>query len=305
MIGSYKRAVVAVAMIAATAGAMTGCGSAGASSTSTASAGGPAAEQSLPASIRSSGVLRVGTNVPTPPMEMYADDGKTFAGIDMDLISAIASKLGLRAEITNSNWDGLIPALKANRYDILASSFADLTNRHNSADFIDMLNGGAAGIVGVGDATKYPDKMSLCGKRVAVESGSGTVAIAKTLSAACQNAGKPAIAQDVFPQDTDALVALQSGRVDVVFDDKVVAEYVTSTQPARYQVVLPDLSTPFKYGFAVSKDSQQLTNAVAATLNELIADGTYAKICAKYGISGDVLVNRATINEGASIEGGS
>jgi polar amino acid transport system substrate-binding protein len=124
------------------------------------------------------------------------------------------------------------------------------------------------------------------------------VSIAKALSTQCQSQGKSSITQLVFPTDANAVVALQSGRVDVVLDDRVVAQHLAATQAKTYGLVLPNLGKPFLYAFVVSKKDTALSKAVAASLNRLVANGTYSRICAKYGITGDSLVTEATINAG-------
>ena len=253
----------------------------------------------LPSPIEASGVLRVGTNIPFVPMEMR-DGAGHYSGIDLELITAAAAKLRLKVEISDSSWDGLIPALNGDRYDVLAASFGDFVERQKVVDLVDMLHGGVSGVVKAGLAASYGDPTTLCGKTVGVENGSATVAIAQTLSAQCQKQGKSAIVQRSFPSDADGMVALQSGRVDIQLTDRVVAQHLAATKPKQYQVALPDLGAPFSYAFVVSKRNPTLSTALAGAMNELIADGTYAKICAKYGITGDSLVTKATVNAGST-----
>jgi polar amino acid transport system substrate-binding protein len=302
MAGTLRRLTAGSAVLITALFGTVACGSGSSSTAATTSpaSGGSSAASSLPAAIKSSGVLRVGTNVPFVPMEQYGPDGKTFQGIDLDLITAVADNLGLKVQIANANWDGLIPALNAGRYDVLAASFGDFVERQKVVDLVDMLKGGVSGITKSGDAAKYTDATSLCGKDVGVESGSATVQIAKTLSATCQKDGKSAIGQHVFPTDAGAVVALQSGRVDVVLDDTVVAQHLAATQSSRYAYVLPGLGSPFYYAFVVSKKDPALSKAIQRAVNALIANGTYAKICAKYGITGGSLVTSATVDAGTT-----
>jgi polar amino acid transport system substrate-binding protein len=305
MIMSHRRLAAAAAAAASVAIAVSACGAPGPATSSAAGSGNAAAtaqRASLPASIRQSGVLRVGTNVPFVPMEQPAAAGQGYAGIDIDLIGAVAQKLGLKVQITNANWDGLIPSLNAGRYDVLASSFGDFVERQKVVDMVDMLRGGVSGIVPAGQGARFASPSALCGATVGVESGSATVAIAQTLSAKCQQEGKASITQRVFPADSDAMVALQSGRVEVVLDDRVVATHLAAAQPDRYQLVLPGLGAPFLYAFVVGKQDQPLSRAIEKALNELIADGSYAKICARYGISGGLLVKKASIDAGTTSE---
>ena len=306
MAGTLRRLTAGSAVLITALFGVVACGSGSSSTTASTqgsravSGGGATQSSSLPAAIRSAGVLRVGTNVPFVPMEQYGPDGKTFQGIDLDLITAVAGKLGLKVQIANANWDGLIPALNAGRYDVLAASFGDFVERQKVVDIVDMLKGGVSGITKAGNAAKYTDASTLCGKDVGVESGSATVQIAKTLSATCQKDGKAAIGQHVFPTDGGAVVALQSGRVDVVLDDTVVAQHLAATQSNRYAYVLPGLGSPFYYAFVVSKKDPALSKAIEGAVNALIADGAYAKICAKYGITGASLVTSATVDAGTT-----
>lgn len=311
MTRNHRRRLIASALAVASLLGVAGCGSGGAATApSRTTAGSPGAGGAssgagtveLPASIRNAGVLRVGTEVPFVPMEMYGADGKTYQGIDLDLITAVASQLGLKVQIANGSFDGLIPSLNANRYDVLASSFGDFIERQKVVDLVDMLHGGVSGIVKSGDVGKYTDSASLCGASVGVETGSATVAVAQALSAQCRQQGKSAIDQRVFPSDSGAIVALQSGRVGVVLDDRVVAQHLAASQASTYGLVLPTLGTPFLYAFVVSKQNPQLSAAIAGAVNQLIANGTYAKICSKYGITGDALVDKATVNAGTASE---
>ncbi|MEV7957592.1 ABC transporter substrate-binding protein [Streptomyces sp. NPDC088252] len=285
---------VAAVLVATSATLLTACGyqPADASKPPTVASG---AASSL---VKQAGVLRVGTNVPFVPMEFYAPDGATLSGIDIDLAAAVAGRLGLKASFSNASWDGLIPALNAGRHDMLASSFGDFPERRKQVIFVDMLKGGIAGIVRAADTSQYSQSSALCGKTVGVANGSATVAVAKTISATCVKDGSKAVSAQVFPTDREAAVAIRSGRVDVALVDRVVAQHLAGSQPRHYAEVLDDISPDFLYGFAVNKNNPALAQAIAKALDFLIADGTYAEICAKYGITGSTLITRATINGG-------
>ncbi|MDQ8705540.1 ABC transporter substrate-binding protein [Streptomyces sp. LHD-70] len=285
---------VAAVLVATSVTVLTACGY------QPAGAGTPPTPESGAASrlVEEAGVLRVGTNVPFVPMEFYAPDGSTLSGIDIDLARAVARRLGLRASFSNSSWDGLIPALNAGRHDMLASSFGDFPERRKQVIFVDMLKGGIAGIVRAADKAHFPKPSALCGKRVGVANGSATVAVAKTVSKRCVKDGGQAVSTQIFPTDREATVAIRSGRVDVALVDSVVAQHLAGSQPRHYAEVFDDVAPDFLYGFAVDRNNPALAQAIAEALDSLIADGTYARICAKYGITGSALVTRATINGG-------
>ena len=236
-------------------------------------------------------------------MEMYGTNNTTFVGIEPDLITAVAVKLGLKAKFSNGSFDGLIPSLNANRYDVLASSFGNFVEREKVTNMVSIMGAGVAGIVRAGSQSKYPNTTSLCGTKVGVQNGSATTPIAKSISQKCQKDGKPAVQLSVFPTDTAGMVALQSQRIDLMFDDRVIAQHLASTQHGTYQMVLPNLAVKFDYAFVVSKKDPQLAAAIAWAVNALIADGTYTKIMDKYGISGSTtLLKKATVNSGTASE---
>lgn len=264
------------------------------------STGRPELSQDLPNRVRESGELRVGTTVPFVPMEMMDDSGTEYTGIEMDLIKAVGQKLGLDVKIANSAWDGLIPALTTGRYDILASSFGDFVERQKMVTMVDILNGNIAGIASPDSAATYDEPMDLCGHTVGVETGSATVTAADRLAKECEAASRPALQVDVFPDSAQMMVALQSERIDVALNDAVVAQHLAATQPAKYTVVLEAVGTPFLYGFAVPKDEQKFAELIAKTVNDLIADGTYAQICEKYGVTGALLIDKSAVNAGTT-----
>lgn len=254
----------------------------------------------LPENIQESGVLRVGTNVPYVPMQMLAEDGETFIGLEIDMITEAASRLGLDVTFENADWDGLIPALNAGRHDTLASSFGDFVERQETVDLVDFLRGGLSALVRAEDAGQITEEFDLCGKKIGVENGTASVTLAESISSRCVEEGLDPITSNVFPTSADASVALLSGRVDAVIDDLVIVQSLGAEQPDRYAVVLPDLGTPFYYGFVLRKTDQGLSQGLVDALNSMIADGTYAAIAAEYGIGGDSLLTEAMINGGTT-----
>ena len=71
----------------------------------------------LPEAIKSAGVIKFGTDASYAPMEFIAEDGSTIEGADIDLGNAIAAKLGLTTEWTNSTFDSLIVGVTNGKFD--------------------------------------------------------------------------------------------------------------------------------------------------------------------------------------------
>ena len=270
------------------------------SSTSTAAAsstGNAAVEALVPSALKSKGTLTVAADASYAPDEFIGSDGHTVVGMDADLSKALAAEMGVKANIVNATFATIIPGLAAGRYDMGASSFSDTLAREKTVDFVDYAHVGesfytkAAGGVSIGSIA------DICGKTVSVESGTTEEADAKTQSAKCTKAGKPAVNVLVFNTQTEANLAVSSGRAQLGFADTPVADYQVKQSSGAFKIVGAPYATG-PYGLAIPKNG--LDKAVLAALQELVKNGTYTSILAKWGLSGiaipasQVKINGAT-----------
>jgi polar amino acid transport system substrate-binding protein len=306
--GRVRLVAIATACIAAAA-ALTACGnikSSSSSSSTSAEAGSSKAADSpaslVPEEVRSSGKLVIGTNVPYPPMEFFGADGKTFEGVDVELIEAIAEGLELKPELVNSSYDGLIPSVVSGRLDVIISGMGDFTDREKQLDFVDYVKTGSEVMLSKEAAANATSLLDLCGMSIGVQAGTDQVAATEEESKRCEAAGKPPLKVETFPEDSDALLAQKSGRVELHAADAPVVAYEAATIDGgkRFVAKFPNfLSTPIDYGIGVSKDKEGLAEAIRDELNALIKDGTYGEILAKYHLQ-NLAVEEAVIN-GATV----
>ncbi|MBA3809506.1 MAG: ABC transporter substrate-binding protein [Solirubrobacterales bacterium] len=283
--------------------ALAGCGSSKSSNTSTsattssaASAASSAIAAQVPAAIKSKGTLTVATEAQYAPNEFIAPDGHTIIGMDADLMSALAETMGLKVKLVNSNFETIIPGLAAGRYDVGASSFTDTKEREKTVDFVDYYT---AGISFYAKSTGNPGVSvvaDLCGKKVAVEKGTTEQEESEAQSKKCSKEGKPAVTALVFPGQDAVNLAVSSGRADVGMADSPVADYQVAQSKGVFKLTGQAFGLA-PYGFAIPKSSG-LTKPMAAALKELIANGTYAKILAKWGLQSGAIsepkINGAT-----------
>jgi polar amino acid transport system substrate-binding protein len=132
-----RKLVAAAAAVVLVLVVLAGCGSSSSSSSSTTSrstsSSANTANASLaaqvPAAIKSKGTLNVATEAQYAPNEFIASDGHTVIGMDAELMEAIASTLGLKAKLINSDFETIIPGLAAGRYDLGIWSFTDTKER--------------------------------------------------------------------------------------------------------------------------------------------------------------------------------
>ncbi|WP_327309048.1 ABC transporter substrate-binding protein [Streptomyces sp. NBC_01298] len=256
----------------------------------------------LPDAIKKSGTVRVATDVPYAPFEMFVAEGKPeLTGLDYDLGQALGAKLGVKFEFAPQKFDGIVPAIQAGKFDAAMSAMTDNKERQAVVDFVDYSVSGSGIMVIKGNPEKITTLDDLCGKKAAVQAATNQLDLLKENQAKCKAAGKSEIDIQTFPKDSDAQLALRSGKVVAQVQTKPAAGWTAKTADGgnAFQIV-DDPAAAGGYGaspngIAVSKKLPQLSDAILKALQALIDDGTVTKIFDKYGVA-SIAVKEATKN---------
>ncbi|PZG18946.1 ABC transporter substrate-binding protein [Nonomuraea aridisoli] len=258
----------------------------------------------LPERIKSSGVIRVATNIPYPPWEMYTTaGGQQPTGIDYDLSQALGAKLGVRASFDHMSFDGMIPAIQAGKADIVMAGLFDTPKRRQTLDFVDYAKDGYSMLVAKGNPHGLKDVADLSGKTVAVQSSTSEEASLDKLSERFASEGKPGVTVLRFPGDSEAFLAIKSGKAVARVQATSAAAYAVKTfdDGNAFELVnAPSVTEQFGggiEGIGVAKSDGELRTALQQALQALMDDGTYLKILAKYGVE-DIALTKAEINQG-------
>jgi len=244
----------------------------------------------LPAAVRESGTLKVGSAIGAPPGAYYPNGpDKAPAGQDIDLADAVAKVLGVELRRQDASFETILPALGSGKYDFGTGNFGVTTARLKTIDFVTYIDDGQGFAVKKGSTTlkkRITDLTQLCG--LTIGTGAGTT-FETTLAArkdVCAKAGKKPYDVKVFSENAATLTALQQGRVDVI---------MSTINGLRYQAARPASGTTFlgeyhrlDVGFTFKKGSP-LTEAFRAAVDELIKDGAYARILDKWGTTGSAI----------------
>jgi polar amino acid transport system substrate-binding protein len=237
------------------------------------------ARDALPEAVKSAGVLRLATSLQWPPFD-YANDKGEAEGIDIDLITLLSAKLGLKLEPTNLKFPGIVPGVTTGRFDVGMDQLARTPEREKVAQFVVYYRSGLGLLVrqGVTDV----DVNHLCGRTLALTQGSSQVATAQSLSDDCVKQGKQAIAFQFYPASADSYLAVSNGRGDGFLTDPAVGAYIADRNGNLHmtQGTLPgtsDLS-----GIVIAKDNDQLAKAVRLALESAVEDGSYTQLLKKY-----------------------
>jgi polar amino acid transport system substrate-binding protein len=251
----------------------------------------------VPAAIKTKGTLNIALDATYAPDEMIAPDGSTIIGMDADFAYAITQVLGLKAHLINATFDTIIPGLQSGKYDMGDSSFTDTLARQKVVDFVDYFVAGEGFYVKAGSGESFNGLASLCGHTVSVEDGTTEQSDAQTQAKACTTAGKKTVTILSFGNQSQANLAVSSGRAQVGFADSQVAAYIVSTSDG----VFSNSGTAFEvapYGFAFPKGNG-MAAPVEAAVNHLISNGVYTQILTKWGVQAGA-VTTASINDATS-----
>jgi len=247
--------------------------------------------------------LTAGTITNSPPLVAYATDGTTLQGMIVDLAAAMSKQSGTTIAFTGMPFPGLLPALEAKRIDIVFTLMNDTPEREKTVDFVDFFTLTTTLLVKKGNPDGVAGLESLCGKSVSTVQGSTQVALVDSASASCTTAGKPAIANMQYAQPAEARLQVQSGRVSAFLGNTPVLLYLAKTagNGTLFDVVRTKEYDPLPLGIAVPKSEPQLRDALQKSLNALIADGTYRKVLAQYGVESGA-VTTATVNGAKNVK---
>lgn len=268
--------------------ALAGCGSSKSSTATTTATSGStngvnaAIAAQVPAAIKSKGTLNVASEAQYAPNEFIAPDGHTVIGMDADLITAIAAKMGLKVKLINSNFETIIPGLAAGRYDLGVSSFTDTKEREKTVDFVTYFSAGISFYAKTSANPGVSKLADLCGKTVAVQKGTVEEEETTEQSKKCKKEGKKGVTALSFPGQNPVNLAVASGRAELGMADSPVVAYQIKQSNGGFKLI--GESYNFKpYGIAIPKKSG-MTTPILAALKELMANGTYTQILSKWGI---------------------
>ncbi len=232
----------------------------------------PAAEEPAAAEFTTlqDGVIMVGSDTAYPPFENVVN-GETV-GFDVDMVKAIGEKLGYTVEFKTYKFDALITGLQSGtEFDMVASAMTITDERKQQIDFSDpYINSNQSLAVAADSAIASTDDLK-SGDKVGVQSGTTGEIWAK------ENLAPKGVTVTPYDDILAAFGALGAGDVVGVINDAPISQDVVK-DPARKAKVVQEIQTGEQYGFAFSKESSALRDAVNTALQELKDDGTYTTI---------------------------
>ena len=205
----------------------------------------------------------------------FIDSAGMPQGFDVDIARALCSRMEADCEILTQDWDGLIPGLKVRKFDAIIASMSITEDRLKVVDFTNKYYSGGLRFMGrVGETF---DSNDLAGKTIGAQRS--------TLAAQYLEDNFMGKADLKFYDNQDNVyLDLLSGRLDIVLSDELPTYnwLKTAEGASKFEFKGNSFMKNDEIGIAVRKGDTKLKEKLNKALDEMIADGTYQKINARY-----------------------
>ena len=220
------------------------------------------------------GKLHMSTNAAFPPYEMITDDG-AFEGIDVEVATAIAEKLGLELVVDDMDFDSALLAAQNGQSDMVMAGVTVNEDRLAVMDFTDSYATGVQVVIVKEGSDVTMDNLGekLIGCQAAT---TGYIYASDTP----ENGGYGEDHVIAYDNGAMAVEALKGGQVDCVIIDNAPAQAFVEANEGL--TILEGDWVTEDYAIGVKKGNTGLLEAINGALNELIEDGTVQKIIDKY-----------------------
>lgn len=222
----------------------------------------------------SEGKLTVCTDIPRVP---YAfEENGAVVGLDVEIVRAVAGRLGLPPEFRDTDTAALLDALAEGTCDAVASSVTITDERKKTVDFSEpYLDVVQSLLVRKADAGRFTTFAALQGRTVGAQSGTAGSDVAD------KEAAPQGVTVKKLKTADELFAALKAGEVDAVVHDEPVNAYNAATTGDT--AVSARLATPkVQYGIAVPKGDDELRTAIDDALKRIRTDDTYNTILRTY-----------------------
>ncbi|CCV13701.1 ABC transporter substrate-binding protein [Mesorhizobium sp. STM 4661] len=224
--------------------------------------------------------LRIGTEGAYPPFNNLTADGQ-LVGFDIDIAKALCDEMKVKCTFVAQDWDGIIPALQAGKFDAIVASMSITPERAEKVDFTHKYYNTPSALAAPKDTTlKGVTKEDLAGKTVGVA----------TTTTHFNYASKTYTDSTIkgYPSSPEEQADLANGRLDAIQDDIVVlSQWLDTPDGACCKILGTPSPQPVEIfgpgaGIAIRKGETDLVNQFNAAIGAIRANGKYKEINDKY-----------------------
>ena len=224
--------------------------------------------------------VRIGVEANYPPFSQLGTDGK-FSGFDIDIANAICADMKADCTMVAQEWDGMMPALNAKKFDMIVASMSITEERKKNADFSDSYYDIPSTWIGKAGSFKTVDAAALKGKKIIVTRNTPRAAYVLA------NFKDSEVLQ--VAKEAEVTMELAAGRGDIGFGSSLAATaaFLKSPEGKGYAcvgspVTLGGAKDGGGVGIAMRKGEDALKSKINASLKNITANGVYKTINDKY-----------------------
>ena len=231
--------------------------------------------------------IRIGVEGAYPPFSKTEADG-SITGFDIDIANALCSEMKAKCTLVKQDWDGIIPALMARKFDAIVATMDITEQRKKKIAFTDKYQHIPARFAAL-KGTKYTATDAFMkGKKIGVQRATSMDLYISD--------NYPSAQIKRYGSADEAYLDLKSSRLDYVMaDSAAISDGLLAKEGGdKFEFVGPKLSDPKWFGegagIAIRKQDKDLAMQFNAALKTIIANGTYKTIQDKY-FDFDIMVN--------------
>ena len=222
--------------------------------------------------------IKIGTEGAYPPFNTLTADGK-LEGFDIDIANALCAQMKAECELVTQDWDGMIPALQAKKFDAIIASMSITPERKKQVAFTNKYYTTPLALVALKDSSlSGTDGEAVKGKTVGAQASTTQADYAQDVYA------KAGADVKLYPTQEEAVTDLVNGRLDAVLSDKfVLVDWMKNGSAKDCCKMIGDVKgTETEAGIAIRQEDNELREKFNKAIDAIVADGTYKKIQAKY-----------------------
>lgn len=234
-----------------------------------------------PAQAKEWKVIRIGLEAAYKPFTYKTPDGK-LTGFDVEIANALCKQMQAECSFVEQDWDGIIPALNARKFDAIVSSMDITEERKVAVDFTNKYYKVPSRLVGSSAANLAGTPESMKGKRIGVLRASSEERYANAVY------GKAGATVEAYGSQNDAFLDLKSGRLDASFVNSVVGltDFLKTPAGQGFRFIGPAVLDETYFGpgagIAVRKADSDLRDKFNVAIKAIRGNGAYQQIQGRY-----------------------
>lgn len=238
----------------------------------------PAKQETSLDKIKQAGKLVMGTSADFPPFESIdPKDGKTVIGFDVDIAQKVADKIGVKLEVKDTKFDGLIAALTAGNINMIAAGMNPTEERKKSVDFSDSYYKNVQALIVREGDDSIKTAADMKGKKFGAQLGSTSEEAAKLVEG---------IELKTLDKVDQLCLQTKNKNIDGVIVEQTVAQAYVKSMGGLKIITIPELNDGTgDVCIAVPKGDTELLKVINEVIGELKSSGEYDKLIDKWFVT--------------------